>query len=260
VEVVLIVHYYEHNVGDYRKDTAHLSLLEHGIYRQLLDTYYLDEHPLTLDHAKLMRSHSVRNADEMRALENVLADFFDRTENGYVHKRCEVVINAYKAKSASAKKSAEARWAKERCDSNADGMRSHSDGNANHKPITNNHKPVKAVERASRLSKDWTPDPTEIEFCRTERPDLDVCSVVEQFRDYWVAKAGKDGAKLDWPATWRNWVRRQQGQNGSARASPIDIRNERRRHAYEVLTGQSSGASSEPSDGSVIDIQATRIG
>lgn len=28
-----------------------------------------------------------------------------------------------------------------------------------------------------------------------------------KFRDYWLAKAGKDGAKLDWSATWRNWVR-----------------------------------------------------
>lgn len=29
----------------------------------------------------------------------------------------------------------------------------------------------------------------------------------EAFRDYWRAKAGKDGVKLDWPATWRNWCR-----------------------------------------------------
>jgi uncharacterized protein YdaU (DUF1376 family) len=137
------MHYYEHNVGDYRKDTAHLSLLEHGVYRQLLDSYYLDEHPLTLDHAKLMRSHSVRNADEMRALENVLADFFERTEEGYVHKRCEAVISAYKAKSASARKSAEARWSKERGSEDANAMRTHTDGNANHKPLTTNHKPVK---------------------------------------------------------------------------------------------------------------------
>jgi hypothetical protein len=27
------------------------------------------------------------------------------------------------------------------------------------------------------------------------------------FADYWHAKAGKDGIKLDWPATWRNWCR-----------------------------------------------------
>lgn len=155
------MHYYEHNVGDYRKDTAHLSLLEHGVYRQLLDTYYLDEHPLTLDHAKLMRSHSVRNADEVQALENVLADFFERTEQGYVHKRCEAVIGAYKAKSANAKKSAEARWAKERGNCDAGAMRSHTDGNANHKPLTNNQQP-KEKTKAPRAKRPSRPSKTSL--------------------------------------------------------------------------------------------------
>jgi hypothetical protein len=29
----------------------------------------------------------------------------------------------------------------------------------------------------------------------------------EKFADYWRAKGGKDAAKLDWEATWRNWCR-----------------------------------------------------
>ncbi|TKD50205.1 hypothetical protein [Sphingomonas baiyangensis] len=37
----------------------------------------------------------------------------------------------------------------------------------------------------------------------------------EAFRDYWHAKAGKDAAKADWTATWRNWVR-----NSRRRAPP----------------------------------------
>lgn len=134
------MHAYYHHIGDYRKDTAHLSLVEHGIYRQLLDTYYTDEKPLTLDHTKLMRSHSVRTADEVRAFENVLQDFFDRTEAGYVHKRCESEIAQFKAKSGKASESAKARWAKEKKGRNADAMRSHTEGNANHKPVTSNHK------------------------------------------------------------------------------------------------------------------------
>ncbi len=31
------------NIGDYRSATAHLTLLEHGVYNWLLDTYYLNE-------------------------------------------------------------------------------------------------------------------------------------------------------------------------------------------------------------------------
>jgi hypothetical protein len=30
---------------------------------------------------------------------------------------------------------------------------------------------------------------------------------VEKFRDYWRAKPGAGGRKLDWDATWRNWCR-----------------------------------------------------
>ncbi|WP_338024808.1 hypothetical protein [Bartonella vinsonii] len=28
-----------------------------------------------------------------------------------------------------------------------------------------------------------------------------------KFRDYWKARAGKDATKIDWQATWRNWIR-----------------------------------------------------
>lgn len=143
------MHYYQHNIGDYRKDTSHLTLLEHGIYRQLLDSYYLDEQPLTNDLAKLMRSHSVRSAEEQQSLQNVLTDFFELTENGYVHKRCEVGIAAFHGKSDKARESAKVRWAKrdkaskqKESERNANALQTVSEGNANHKPITNNQEPI----------------------------------------------------------------------------------------------------------------------
>ena len=141
------MNYFEHHIGDYRKDTGHLSLLEHGIYRQLLDTYYMDEKPLSGDNAKLMRSHCVRTADEQMALENVLQDFFVRTDQGFIHKRCDIVIEAYHQKSAKAGESAKARWDRVRAEKaekaafDANALRAQSDGNANHKPRTNNQKP-----------------------------------------------------------------------------------------------------------------------
>jgi uncharacterized protein YdaU (DUF1376 family) len=136
------MHYYPHNIGDYRKDTSHLTLLEHGIYRQLLDSYYLDEMPLSNDLAKLMRSHSVRSADEQQSLQNVLTDFFELTENGYIHKRCEDIIAKFHGKSESARASAMARWAKKHKGVNANALPTQSEGNANQEPITNNHKPI----------------------------------------------------------------------------------------------------------------------
>ena len=48
-----------------------------------------------------------------------------------------------------------------------------------------------------------------------ERQDLsadDVRREAQVFADYWHAKAGADARKLDWQATWRNWVRRADGR------------------------------------------------
>jgi uncharacterized protein YdaU (DUF1376 family) len=139
------MHYYQHNIADYRKDTSHLTLMEHGIYRQLLDSYYLDEIPITNDLSKLMRSHCIRTAEEQQSLKNVLADFFELTKKGYVHKRCDEVIAQYHGKSDKARASAMARWANKHKDIDANALPTQSESNPNgmltinHKPITNNH-------------------------------------------------------------------------------------------------------------------------
>jgi uncharacterized protein YdaU (DUF1376 family) len=145
------MHYYQHNIGDYRRDTSHLSLVEHGIYRQLMDSYYLDEQPLCADLAKLMRSHSVRSADEQQSLKNVLADFFELTENGYIHKRCDEVIAEYHGKSDKARASAMARWANKHKDVDANALLTQSKRNANGM-LTNNHKPITNIHTPEGVS------------------------------------------------------------------------------------------------------------
>ncbi len=63
-------------------------------------------------------------------------------------------------------------------------------------------------KKASRLTLD-APPPEWIDFCKQQRPDLNPQIVFEMFADFWRAKPGKDGTKLDWFATWKNWVRRE---------------------------------------------------
>ena len=70
----------------------HLSLLEHGCYRQLLDQYYLNEEPLTLDLDYLMRLLCARSEDEKQAIKNVLKDFFIEIETGYVAPKWPILI------------------------------------------------------------------------------------------------------------------------------------------------------------------------
>ena len=68
---------------------------------------------------------------------------------------------------------------------------------------------AKRSTRGSRLSADWVLPKEWADWAKQERPDLDLRSVGEQFKDYWSAKAGSGSTKLDWQATWRNWVRNQ---------------------------------------------------
>ena len=68
---------------------------------------------------------------------------------------------------------------------------------------------VKQRTKGSRLSANFDLPDSWTEFCQTERPDLNPQKVFDSFKDYWVAKAGAAGVKLDWQATWRNWVRNQ---------------------------------------------------
>lgn len=71
------------------------------------------------------------------------------------------------------------------------------------------------TKNGSRLPDDWVIPAEWQEWAEKERPDLQIGSVVCQFHDFWIAKPGKDGRKLDWQATWRNWVRNQRAGKGA---------------------------------------------
>ena len=83
------MHYYQHHIGDYRRDTAHLSLLEHGVYRQLLDWAYLDNDPIPKETETVYRRLSARTDEEKNAVNIVLSEFFT-LEIGYTQKRAEI--------------------------------------------------------------------------------------------------------------------------------------------------------------------------
>ncbi|MHB1176097.1 MAG: replication protein [Sulfuriferula sp.] len=87
---------------------------------------------------------------------------------------------------------------------------------------------------ATRLPADWKPSESDIEFCKKERPDLQVESVADVFRDYWIAAPGVKGKKADWPATWRNWVRRQEMPKQNAPPNQFSKQSNRERYAAEA--------------------------
>jgi uncharacterized protein YdaU (DUF1376 family) len=71
-----LVNYYERYCGDYQRDTAHLSLAEHGAYTMLLDTYFSVEKPLPSDLPSLYRVCRAMTRLEQQAVKSVVEQFF----------------------------------------------------------------------------------------------------------------------------------------------------------------------------------------
>jgi hypothetical protein len=226
------MHYYQFHIGDYKSHTHHLSLIEDLAYRRLLDYYYLHQSPIKQrDIARL-----IGMKDHEQDVMTVLNEFFVSSESGFINPRADKEIANFHNHQATSAYGAFIRdnpILKPLVDKNlfithfhlnthleyiatlrldvvqTMGTSSTHDATTNHKPITTNHKPIVKTTRGSRLSADWVLPKEWADWAKQERPDLNLQSVGEQFRDYWNAKAGSGSTKLDWQATWRNWVRNQ---------------------------------------------------
>ena len=81
------------------------------------------------------------------------------------------------------------------------------------------------AKRGTRLPEGWTPERSQAnlkaEHDSSLTPD-ELSSQLERFRDHWAAQPGSKGTKLDWQATWRNWVRRAAEMAPRTRQSETD--------------------------------------
>lgn len=84
------MNYYERHLGDYAKDTAHLSMLEHGAYSLLLDRYYGTEAGIPA--AQAHRVARARSKEEKQAVDDVLTEFFSLADGVWINQRAEEEI------------------------------------------------------------------------------------------------------------------------------------------------------------------------
>jgi uncharacterized protein YdaU (DUF1376 family) len=86
------VNYYERHLGDYTKDTAHLTMLEQGAYNLLLDRYYGTEKGIPAD--QVYRVTRANTKQERSAVNSVLKEFFRLRSGIWIKDRCEQEIAA----------------------------------------------------------------------------------------------------------------------------------------------------------------------
>tara|TARA_R110001592_G_scaffold111372_6_gene308485 strand:- start:9486 stop:10301 length:816 start_codon:yes stop_codon:yes gene_type:complete len=227
------MNYYPHHIGDFNSATRHLSRIERSVYRDLIDLYYDTEKALSEDQASLCRLIIARSSEEVEAVKQVLAEFFTLGEDGYSHSRCDQEIEKYQAKARQAQENGKRggrpkkpEAPQQQPDNNPEetqpvnsGFPEESGSQANQEPRTNNQTnqgqkicaadapPTQA--KAKRLAADWMLPDDWFAWAVKTRPELGedgVRTEALKFADHWHA-ASKNAAKLDWLATWRNWVR-----------------------------------------------------
>lgn len=126
------MHYYQFNIGDYASSTQHLDPIEDIAYRRMLDLYYSKESPLPKDVDQIARLIRMRSHKDSIAI--VLDEFFTKEKDGYRNKGADKALEKVYKKSEAARKSAEARWNKnkdlESCERNANASETQCDEDA----------------------------------------------------------------------------------------------------------------------------------
>lgn len=151
------MHSYTRHLGDYIKDTRHLTLLEHGAYNVLMDWCYSSERALPPDEAMLFRICAAFTKPEQLAVVSVIEQFFQKTPDGWLQKRIEEELMKAHEKRGKAKDAALQRWnadaMRTHSESDADAMQTHSEGNADAMPR------VRALRNPVSLSLSNPPNP-----------------------------------------------------------------------------------------------------
>jgi uncharacterized protein YdaU (DUF1376 family) len=248
-------------VADYLADTSHLSTVEHGAYL-LLIMHYWQSGGLPAEDRKLARIARL-NEREWTGIRETIAEFFD---DNWQHSRIESELakaeDKISKRSAAGKAGAAVRHKQtlSKRKTNASQPQPQSEDKKEDASASSKE----SARRGSRLPDGWMPTDKQRDALKTEGfTDADLDRELPRFRDYWIAKPGAGGRKLDWDATFRNWLRKAHDLRGSDRApagggqggqrpgggglAGAGLRREL--HYREMERGQQPGGDDHPEDG-----------
>ena len=143
------MNFYKHYIGDFQRDTNHLSLTERGAYLALMHHYYATETPLPVELDQLCRIAGAITSAERKAVK-VAMGFFDPTDSGLTHDRIEAELEKAGQRSNTNREIALAREAKRRAEREA---------REQHESCTKRAPDVSRTE--GELSSNQTPDARE---------------------------------------------------------------------------------------------------
>ena len=214
--------------GDYSKDTAELSMLEHGAYVQLIAHYHNKGEPIPANASVLHRVCRCTNATEEQAVVSILGRYFHLEGDTYRHNRIERELAKCKQISEVRRNAARKRH---RANAPASDMHKHMHLHTQSQSQSHIEEEPKTLvppkdKHGTRIPSGFKVSEEVRQFAQENHlPDPDLH--IAEFIDYWTAIAGSRGIKLNWDATFRNWLRRAKtfnhgagnGKNGSSRGN-----------------------------------------
>lgn len=192
------MNFYKHHIGDYAAATAHLSILEDGVYSRLIRIYYRDEKPLPIDLRAVQRLACARSEDEREAVQLVLEEFFVLAEDGWHSKRCDEEIAKAQMQAETNKRIAEEREARKQArivqQSSTNRAESINESSTNERNESSN-------DQSTNRQPSHKPDST------SQTPDKSKGKSLERqaarFSEFWAeypVKKGKAAAEAKWKA------------------------------------------------------------
>lgn len=196
----------------YLSDTGHLSTVEHGAYLLLLLTMWRAGGELPDDDIKLSRYTKMTMAKWLKIKPSIM-EFFIRANGVLSQKRLQKEFQFVKKNRQKQSQNAKAKWLKSK--ETGDAVANSGIGLA-YAPTPTPTPTIspslrsgdtRARKKAIRMPDDFTPD---VDFAIAEGLTRDQAErEAKAIRDW--SKSSPNGAKLDWPATWRGWIRRKVG-------------------------------------------------
>jgi uncharacterized protein YdaU (DUF1376 family) len=207
-------HWYPRYVGDYMSKTRSLSMLEHGAYTLLMDYYYSTNQPLDASASVLHRICSAFADTEQHAVASVLHQFFVLRDGKYYHERIDDELIKRSKISISRKGAAHRRWDKKQDAIAYTSTATATDKEPNNKLLGANKDKFRGMRILNYLGTLPNGSATQIPhifLIESTAMNLEYANSQRlwvEFVDYWRSVAGERGVKLDWPATWRNSIRK----------------------------------------------------
>jgi len=201
------MNYYERHLGDFVRDTAHLSMIEEGAYNRLLDRYYATETGIPADQAH--RVARARSKEEKLAVDVVLGEFFTLKDGAWVKGRVEEEIAKAQVKIKAAQDNGKrgGRPKKEPVGSENEtqkkptglplGSENETQKKAHQTPDTNISTSQPSAVEKFLMRTDWQPSDHVAELARQSgAPLLD--SDIPEFMAHWLTKPDTKRTQAEW--------------------------------------------------------------